>query len=383
MSTISKEKIHFYNLDIIRLLAAITVVIAHAYEAWKGWYNLPLWLQAGNPKEPNQAGMLINTFVANFNLGVDTFFLISGFLITYLLLVEKSNNDGKINIGKFYLRRSLRVFPLYYLSILIAPLLVHLIHSEPPHYLVNIFFLNNFYAIQTKAWEFPFAHLWSICVEEHFYLIWPWLIAFIPTRKLPTLFAFLIALSILFRGYTHMFDSYPYFTLYLHSLSRIDVMVIGGAIAYLHFTQPIRLNISLWVRLTVYGLFILLLFVESNNDWNNVFMAMVKKYFYVSVIVFEMLNYLFNEKAIFNFKKKNILHYLGKTSYGIYMFGNMLIPFIIHIEHKLKNTFLHNVFFFLFLNVLITCIVSILSYELFEKFFLSFKKRFELVKTER
>jgi peptidoglycan/LPS O-acetylase OafA/YrhL len=66
------------------------------------------------------------------------------------------------------------------------------------------------------------------------------------------------------------------------------------------------------------------------------------------------------------------------------MFGNMLIPFIISgIEQKLTHTFLHNVVLFLCLNVVITCIVATISYELFEKHFLSFKKRFELVKTER
>ncbi|HVD98361.1 MAG TPA: acyltransferase [Cytophagaceae bacterium] len=383
MNELPKEKIHFYNLDIIRLLAALTVVVAHAYEGWKGWYGQPLWLQGNTPSEPNQAGITVSTFIANFNLGVDTFFLISGFLITYLLLVEKET-QGKINIGKFYLRRALRILPLYYLSILIAPLLVRVTHGEQPNYLINIFFLNNFYAIQTEQWTFPFAHFWSICVEEHFYLFWPWLIAFVPTKKLPALFSFLLLISILFRGYAATTMEYPYYTLYLHTLSRIDVMVIGAIIAYVHFQKPIQLSVPLTVRILVYGFFILILCIEPNNLWGSIFMAMVKKYFYIAVIAFEMINYLFNPKAIFNFKKKNILHYLGKTSYGIYMFGNMLIPFIISgIEQKLTHTFLHNVVLFLCLNVVITCIVATISYELFEKHFLSFKKRFELVKTER
>jgi peptidoglycan/LPS O-acetylase OafA/YrhL len=178
---------------------------------------------------------------------------------------------------------------------------------------------------------------------------------------------------------------YPkaYYHLYLHTFSRIDVMVIGAFLAYIHFTKPIKLNIALPIRLSVYLLFIFLLFMEPNNNWELLFQAMVKKYFYIGVIAFELMNYLFNENALFNFKKKNFLHYLGKTSYGIYMFGNMLIPFILAIENKLVKTPLHNIFTFLALNVIITCIISIGSYELFEKFFLSFKKRFELVKTER
>ena len=149
--TLSKEKIHFYNLDIIRLLAALTVVVAHAYEAWKGWFGQPLWLQGSTPQEPNHIGKLISTFINNFNLGVDAFFLISGFLITFLLLTEKQTND-KINIGKFYLRRALRILPLYYLSILIAPLLLYITKNPTqPNYLANIFFLNNFNAISTET----------------------------------------------------------------------------------------------------------------------------------------------------------------------------------------------------------------------------------------
>jgi peptidoglycan/LPS O-acetylase OafA/YrhL len=380
--TISKEKIHFYNLDIIRLLAALTVVVAHAYEGWKGWYGQPLWLQGASVQEPNYVGTLVSTLFGNFNLGVDTFFLISGFLITYLLLTEKQKN-GNIHIGKFYLRRALRILPLYYLSILIAPLLVYITKNQQPEYFSNIFFLNNFRTIITENWEFPFAHFWSICVEEHFYLFWPLIIAFVPHKKLPAVFTLLIACSIFFRWFTFATMPSPYFTLYLHTLSRVDVLVIGAVLAYIHFNKPFQPVISLWVRLGIYSIFIVLLCIEPNNLWNSAFSAMVKKYFYTSVIAFEMINYLFNKDAFLNFKKKNILHYLGKTSYGIYMFGNMLIPFAIGIENKLKDSFLHNVFFFLALNILITCIVSAISYEVFEKHFLSLKKRFEIVKTER
>jgi peptidoglycan/LPS O-acetylase OafA/YrhL len=380
--TLSKEKIHFYNLDIIRLLAALTVVVSHAYRAWIDSYGQPLWLQGASEQEPNYAGTLLSTLTQNFNLGVDTFFLISGFLITYLLLTEKQEN-GNLNIGKFYLRRALRILPLYYISILIAPLLVYLTKSDQPDYLSTIFFLNNFRTIATETWEFPFAHFWSICIEEHFYLFWPLIIAFVPHKKLPAVFTLLIISSILFRWYAHFSIPAPYFILYLHTLSRIDVLVIGAVLAYIHFNKPFQPTISIWVRLGVYSTFIFILCIESNNLWDSAFLAMVKKYFYIGVIAFEIINYLFNKGAFLNFKKKNSLHYLGKVSYGIYMFSNMLIPFILAIENKLVETFFHNVFFFLALNLIITCTVSMISYEFFEKHFLSFKKRFEIVKTER
>lgn len=104
------------HLDVLRLLAAMMIIMLHAYEAWVGWYGQVGLLSNGNFKTLSSYGSWVDQFIRNFGHGVDVFFLISGFLITYLLLAEKKAHET-ISIGKFLIRRTLRIWPLYFLII--------------------------------------------------------------------------------------------------------------------------------------------------------------------------------------------------------------------------------------------------------------------------
>ena len=101
------------NLDLIRFVAALMIIFLHAYEAWVGWFGQVGLLSNGTFKTLSYSGTWIDQFIRNLGHGVDVFFLISGFLITYLLLEEKKA-IGKISIWKFMVRRSLRIWPLYF-----------------------------------------------------------------------------------------------------------------------------------------------------------------------------------------------------------------------------------------------------------------------------
>jgi peptidoglycan/LPS O-acetylase OafA/YrhL len=194
----TEPRIHFFNLDILRFIAVFMVVFFHGYLAYTGWFG-------GSPTPPSAntpplISSLIHSLIYNGDLGVDLFFLISGFLITYLLLKEREIS-GKISIRNFYIRRTLRIWPLYFLIIALTPAIVSLSDAKAPEYWWTICFATNFQTISGTPDLFPFAHFWSVCVEEHFYLIWPLLILFIPPKKLPLSFATLILLSISFRYY--------------------------------------------------------------------------------------------------------------------------------------------------------------------------------------
>jgi peptidoglycan/LPS O-acetylase OafA/YrhL len=374
-----EKNIHFHNLDVLRFIFAAGVVLGHSYEGYFGWglgQNMPDFFRSIKPS--------VDVFMGNLTLGVMAFFVVSGFLITYLLLNEKQQY-GQVNIGKFILRRSLRIWPLYYLAIGLGFLFVTYLGYPHPDYLPNLLFWNNFHTIQILQWQYPFAHFWSLCVEEHFYLVWPVLLFLTPIKRVWIVVILLIAASAMFRySLPGNIDAGKlYASLCLHTLSRMDEILFGALIACIHFHRPIVIRVKRWIRLCVYVLFIVVLFMQPQSDywvW-GIYSAVFKKYIYLLFIGFWIVNYLFNKDAFFRFTQKNFLHYLGKISFGIYVYHNMIIPvyftwFVYYFNIQSMAAFFG--FYFLFL-----LIISIISFELYEKYFLTIKERFALIKTQR
>jgi peptidoglycan/LPS O-acetylase OafA/YrhL len=375
-------KVYFQNLDVLRFIAAFMIVIIHWYGAMKGWYGLPKLMRGNFPYEANKTWSYVERAIDNFGYGVDIFFLISGFLITYLLLTEKEKN-GRISLRDFYIRRTLRIWPLYYFLIAIGPFLVRWTHSTPqPNYLAQVFFVGNFDQIRTGQWIFPFSHFWSIHIEEHFYLVWPFLVAFIPTRRLPFVFSLVIFISIMFRLILYMLDNHNYYLFYLHSLSRLDVLAIGALLAWRHYKKPWVVNIPGPIRILIYALIVALFCTDVFYIYSSVTDVTFKKYFYLGLITLAMGSFLFGTNNKLAPKKKNIFHYFGKVSYGMYMYNNILVNVVII---KIMAPVLHSVSPVIFSMVYfpLCFIVPILSYELLEKPFLKLKSRFEIIKTSR
>lgn len=281
-----KEKksthIYFEHLDVVRFVAAFMIVILHAYEAWLGWYGEVGILSGNTYKELSFWGRYIDQIIKNMGLGVDVFFLLSGFLITYILLEEKKR-FGDISIGKFMIRRTLRIWPLYFLLIGITPFLVKWVDMPHPNYLANALFLGNFDVIKTQLWIFPFAHFWSICVEEHFYIVWPFVIAFTPRKHLLKVFTGFIMLSIGFRVYTAVTVAFPWFIFYTHTLSKIDVLVIGAVGAYFYSQKPFEFNLPRYLRYALWATLVLVLMLDPVVAWDTALSAGFKKFLYTGI----------------------------------------------------------------------------------------------------
>jgi peptidoglycan/LPS O-acetylase OafA/YrhL len=356
------------------------VVLVHAYEAWCGWYGQIGILSNGTYKELSYGGKFVDTFIRNLGIGVDIFFLISGFLITYILLEEKKRFN-KISIGKFMIRRALKIWPLYFFLIAITPFLVAWVDSPSPNYFANLLFIGNFDAIHTQSWSYPFSHFWSICVEEHFYLIWPFIIYLVPKKNLISIFMLIIVSSILFRMYTYHTMQYPWYTLYLHTLSRIDVLVIGAFGAYFYSEKPFAFRINRTVRISLLCLLTISLCIESDTLWDSMFLAGFKKFFYIGIIAVLLLDYNLNATFKHVLPKKSIIHYFGKISYGIYMYSNVLLIIIIKkFMWRFETT---NIWVFFSVTIILSILIPILSYELFEKHLLKLNRRFTVIKTDR
>lgn len=376
----SKGKIYFEHIDVIRFVAALLILILHTYEAWNGWYTDFHMEYSGLLGKLLDEGGGINQLVKNAGIGVDIFFLISGFLITYLLLEEKKHT-GTIHIGKFFLRRSLRIWPVYFLLIIVSPFLVSWLNTSSPNYIYNCFFLGNFDIINTESWQFPFAHFWTICIEEHFYLVWPFIIYLFPVKKLLYAFGCLFLMSICFRLWAYSSMEYSWFTLHVHTLSRIDVLILGAVGGFYYSQKPFEFRLNWIIRWLLFALLIFILSITPLYEWKSLFSAGFKKYLSIGILTILLLDFNFNKHLKHILPAKSVIHYLGKISYGLYMYGNILLLLII--EKIVWRIGTINFWGFLFIKLFITIIVSILSYELFEKRVLKINRRLRSVNVDR
>ena len=193
----------------------------------------------------------VNKHLALGELGVRVFFVISGFLITNLLLAEAAST-GRIRVGRFYLRRTFRIFPPYYVFILALALaeLVRWIELAPGDLVRTLTYTSNYHV--TRSWNV--GHTWSLSVEEQFYLLWPALIVVLGGRRAVWIAASFVLAAPLIRlglweltvsardGVGHRFETIA---------DSIAVgCVLSGARAWLH-RQPLydRVLVSRWLLL--------------------------------------------------------------------------------------------------------------------------------------
>jgi peptidoglycan/LPS O-acetylase OafA/YrhL len=160
---------YYKSLDGLRGIAALMVVIFHFYSYPGGFYSEPSIF-----KKITEIGQH----------GVSLFFVLSGFVITRILIHTK--NDGEF-FSNFFTRRILRIAPLYYAFLIVwffvLPILLNIPQAEFSDQLPFYLYLQNIYS----TFRMPIAgppHFWSLAVEEHFYLIWPVVVYYVPLKHL-------------------------------------------------------------------------------------------------------------------------------------------------------------------------------------------------------
>jgi len=313
---------------------------------------------------------LLKCFYHNLSLGVDFFFVISGFLVTYLLLIEKSENK-KINIFSFYLRRVLRIFPLYYLIILLSYLTFY---KTDNNYKPFLYFWGNFEIIReghwTGGWLTP---LWSICIEEHFYWVVPLLVALLSIKFIKYVYGLIIVISIVTKAYFFSTVNYSWYYIQCHTLSTMDIIAIGGLLACLYFEWPFKINISSWLLIIPLLLIIALMSLINFESYDNIFAAMFSRYLIIIPFVAFFGMYIFNtNSSVAKIKQFKITEYLGNISYGIYMYQSVIMN-----KLAFSQTSVFKQLLFIVLSIIVTIVVSGLSYRFIEGPFLKLKKLIE------
>jgi peptidoglycan/LPS O-acetylase OafA/YrhL len=175
------------SLDGLRAVSIFLVILAHSCEHFAAWSRIP-----------------IRTYLLFAHTGVSVFFVVSGFLITRLLLKEL-HTTGAIRLARFYLRRSFRIFPAFYfyLGIIFVLTLSGLFDTPLRAFFFSAIYASNYY-IGPGGGFVGLQHFWSLSVEEHFYLLWPAALIFLGKRKAIYLSIFLIFISPFLRVATYL-----------------------------------------------------------------------------------------------------------------------------------------------------------------------------------
>ncbi len=358
-------KKRIYNLDGLRFFAAWLVLTRHFHSIMVA-YKLPGFSKTG--------------FQAVSQPSVTLFFVISGFLITHVLTKNQT-----IDLKKFYRNRALRIWPLYYLVVLLVFFLIrHLSAFEyrPDNHSIAfnfrkfagyILFLPN-----TTDFIFGVSHFlgvtWSLGVEEFFYLFYP-LLLFLAPKKYQFKICLLLTILSLIVSVTGIFiklpSSLPYrYELFFHSyLPRYRMYAfLLGALACFIWQKKWRIamlnNKYLVAALWLLAPILFLLNVRF-GEFNEIFFA----------IIFATGLYALVASGIkFSLLDNSIMNYLGKISYGIYLLHSLMIVFIINLMSPHLPPTVESAILQWLVITLITISVSAIIYQLYEKPFLRLKK---------
>lgn len=323
-------------------------------------------------------------------LGVDLFFVLSGFLITDILL---NSVDKPHYLRNFYIKRILRIFPVYYLLLIICFfILPHItnLNQNLDYYKNNQLWLWTYLQNWLYVFREPFGskmllHIWSLAVEEQFYLVWPITILLIRKPKVLLVIVatvlFIVAIT-RFILWSYHIEYLAYSTLYTYT--RIDGICIGCMLALM-----LRINPELlkkYTPLIVLGLAALNFgFYFFNAKHSNTIPYLAFVGYTTFAIMFGLLvNEAVSQKSkiidlIFN---NRILKFFGKISYGLYMYH---LPVYIILFGMMQKTLsgifsLNEKTLAIVASLVITAIsilLSLLSYQYFEKPFLRLKRKYE------
>lgn len=367
-----KQKIHFPNLNGLRFIAAFLVIIHHV-EQFKSISKIE-----------NYWGAI--PFIGIIGkLGVILFFVLSGFLITYLLLAEE-NSFKKISIKKFYMRRILRIWPLYFLIIILAfVVLPNIDLFTLPGYSKDVIYSNLAWKLILYAIFFPnlvlsllgivpyASHTWSIGTEEQFYLVWPVILKYIKKHRILLMVGIIISyLAIKFFLLTSFGNYIPYSNVIraFWNSFPIDCMAIGGLYSILLFQKSKYLKYIIRNDLFYFSICLVTLFMIK-----GVYIPYIHYEFYSVFFGLIIINFAVNKKIKISLEN-TILNYLGNISYGLYMCHPIGIVLALYISLSFN---IHTNWLIYPLSLILTITMAGLSYKYFESFFLKFKVRFSKI----
>ena len=366
---------HVPALDGVRGLAIILVLFVHFI----------------GDARPYNAFERVLMHASNYGVwGVDLFFVLSGFLITGILYDSKGSTHYFRN---FYMRRILRIFPLYYGVLFLLFFLLPLIPSVVPagleeasrHQAWVWTYAVNLFIVPRGTWALPYiSHFWSLAIEEHFYLLWPIVVAFASTSTLLRICAGCAVFSTLLRIVLYL-AGLNEISIQVLTPCRLDALCIGGFLAIATRTGAREALIrAARPALLVLGASILL--VSASSAATHILPGVFHGFRTLLIALFFGALILSSISAeagdpIGRFFNHRAMRFTGKYSYGIYVFHGIIAYYLADkatedILGSWIGSHLLAVLLQAAAGVGLSVVVSVASYEWFEKRFLRLKRWF-------
>jgi peptidoglycan/LPS O-acetylase OafA/YrhL len=359
----NNQTVYFNNLDAMRGAAALAVVM----------YHIALWIPAPVTYACTELKMVLSFAGSGGLYGVHFFFVLSGFLISYRLFEEKQIN-GKIQPLHFYVRRILRIWPLYYVTIIIGFYMTSG-NSDFSHLFYYLFFAANMDLMQHPTPENPLLGVhWSVAAEEQFYLLWPLLFILIQSpRMMAGIFMVLIFASEVFFQTQLVWEMG-----YYHPLCALRFLATGGLLAWMCFFHQKKVEYAFQLLpkgfiIFLYALFPCLLYfrgsITETFPFLTWFLTLLPLFFFCFVIAEQHMN----PKKAFAFGQVNWLNKSGKISYGMYLLHMPAIQICMYLFPVVSSI---GFVYAAVCSLVLTYFFSLISYLFLEKPFLSLKEKY-------
>lgn len=357
------------TLEGIRGLAILMVLVVHCIEitgnsAWATWTN---------------------ALVRSCWLGVDLFFVLSGYLITRILIETREKPNFFKN---FFARRALRIFPAYYLYLAVVfwflPAWIPALQGGDVRgwALPNFLYLQNFVMV-IEGMESPWRglnHLWSLAVEEQFYLIWPLLVWATPLRKLEWLSLGMIFVAWSFKFGLLTLNDWPMAS-YVLMPSRMDALAAGSWVAARIHASEDRLPTPIWIRFLV--AFAVLILIGMFIRYHGLRLSGAYRIVLITssaALGFGALLYVCITRRLRPVILCSLpLQIMGRYSYGIYLIHIAVIDLLhVGLQRTLISALGANPGLLLsaFITIIVTIAMAAIMFHLYEEPFLRLKRYF-------
>lgn len=349
LETLLKKK-KLPGLDGFRMIAVMAVVLAHSG---------------------------VGSLFFSARHGVAGFFMLSGFLITWLLLKEHEKT-GTVSFKSFYMRRSLRIFPAYYAFLLVSISWDLFRGNEDIKDAIvpSLFYFMNYHNALEGHSSSSVAHVWSLAIEEQFYLLWPILFVFLMGRGRQFAVAFLIVASLVvlaWRSYSYTYLDYGSSYAYNAFDTRFDNLALGCLLAFLA-EKPRWLSVfnsissRFWMPFIPLGL----LFLSKENGSGDYAYgpAFTVDALLLAILLLQLIR--LSSGGFWGWLNHPVSVYLGVISYPIYLWH------VWGLQAGDKLNFLPE-WLQLLVGVILSGLLASASYHFLEKRFLQLKHRYEVV----